>query len=81
MIPLKPPPDPAAAYINSVTGMATTDVPIDDEEEDEEDAAALMARLPTETTKLQECLGTAQGCFLLLVLKQHLKATFGMTDA
>ncbi|XP_077287915.1 nipped-B cohesin loading factor isoform X2 [Arctopsyche grandis] len=81
LISLKPPPDPAAAYINSVTGMPITDVPIDDEEEDEEDATALMARLPSETTKLQECLGTAQGCFLLLVLKQHLKATFGMTDA
>lgn len=69
-------------YLNTMTGLVQqSDVQIDDEEEDEEDAAALMGRLPVDTSSLRECLATAQGCFLLLVLKQHLKATFGMSDA
>lgn len=58
-----------------------TDAPMDDEEEDEEDPAALLMRLPIDTTALRTCLWTAQGCLLLLVLKQHLKATYGMSDA
>lgn len=52
----------------------------EEEEEEEEDAEALLARVPEDTAPLRICLATAQGCLLLLVLKQHLKATYGLTD-
>lgn len=51
------------------------------DEDDEEDVEVLLARLPDDTRSLRECLDQAQGCLLLLVLKQHLKQTYGMTDA
>lgn len=50
---------------------------LDDEDEDED---ALVARLPNNTTDLQSCITAAQGCLLLLVLKQHLKDTYGLSD-
>lgn len=49
-------------------------------DEDDEDEDALVARLPSNTTELQSCITAAQGCLLLLVLKQHLKDIYGLSD-
>lgn len=49
-------------------------------DEDDEDEDALAARLPINTTNLQSCITAAQGCLLLLVLKQHLKDIYGLSD-
>lgn len=54
--------------------------PLEDED-DEEDREALFARLPEDTTDLQQCVTSAQGCMLLLILKQHLKDMYGINDA
>ncbi|XP_044741697.1 nipped-B-like protein A [Chrysoperla carnea] len=48
---------------------------------DEEDEADILARLPEDTQPLQSCITAAQGCLLLLVLKQHLKDTYGISDS
>ena len=37
-------------------------------------------RLPANVAPLKEIILLAQGCILLLYLKQHLKDTFGFTD-
>lgn len=49
-------------------------------DEDDEDEEALVARLPSNTTELQGCITAAQGCLLLLMLKQHLKDSYGLSD-
>lgn len=49
-------------------------------DEDDDDEAALVARVPEDTSHLQACLTAAQGCLLLLMLKQHLKDTYGLSD-
>lgn len=54
--------------------------PLEDED-DEEDRDALISRLPENTTDLQHCVTSAQGCMLLLILKQHLKDMYGINDA
>ena len=54
--------------------------PLEDED-DEEDRDALHERLPDDTTDLQQCITSAQGCMLLLILKQHLKDMYGINDA
>jgi cohesin loading factor subunit SCC2 len=54
--------------------------PLEDED-DEEDRDALYERLPDNTTDLQQCITSAQGCMLLLILKQHLKDMYGINDA
>lgn len=51
-----------------------------EDDDDDEDKEALYARLPEDTTELQKCITSAQGCILLLVLKQHLKASYKITD-
>ncbi|XP_039299049.1 nipped-B-like protein A [Nilaparvata lugens] len=51
------------------------------DEEEDEDEEALLARMPQDTHNLQECLTASQGCLLLLVLKQHLKTTYGFNDS
>ena len=51
------------------------------DEDDEEDAEALLARMPQDTSVLQDVITSFQGCLLLLVLKQHLKDLYGFTDA
>lgn len=48
-----------------------------DEDDDEE---ALAARVPEHAGHLQACLTAAQGCLLLLMLKQHIKDIFGLSD-
>lgn len=54
--------------------------PLEDED-DEEDRDTITARLPEDTTELQQCVTSAQGCLLLLILKQHLKDMYGINDA
>lgn len=53
----------------------------EDEEEEEEDMETLLSRLPADTYGLRQCISASQGCLLLLVLKQHLKLAYGMSDA
>ncbi|CAG9759520.1 unnamed protein product [Ceutorhynchus assimilis] len=48
-----------------------------DEDDDEE---ALSGRLPENVNHLQGCLIAAQGCLLLLMLKQHIKDVYGLSD-
>lgn len=54
--------------------------PLEDED-DEEDRDAIIERLPENTADLQQCITSAQGCMLLLILKQHLKDMYGINDA
>lgn len=54
--------------------------PLEDEDDDE-DQDAMIARLPEDTSDLQQCVTAAQGCMLLLILKQHLKEMYGINDA
>lgn len=51
-----------------------------DEDEEEEDKEALYGRLPEDTTELEICITASQGCMLLLLLKQQLKDSYGITD-
>lgn len=51
------------------------------DEDEDEDEVSLLNRVPEDTTVLQECITASQGCLLLLVLKQHLKDLYGLTDA
>uniref|UniRef100_A0A336LQA0 Nipped-B protein n=1 Tax=Culicoides sonorensis TaxID=179676 RepID=A0A336LQA0_CULSO len=51
------------------------------DEDDEEDSALLFARLPDDTSELEKCITSAQGCMLLLILKQQLKEIYGITDS
>ncbi len=52
-----------------------------EEEDDDEDVNSLLMRLPPDTRPFEEFLTAAQGCLLLLMLKQHLKEQYGLTDA
>lgn len=54
--------------------------PLEDED-DIEDIDVIIERLPDNTTDLQHCITSAQGCMLLLILKQHLKEMYGLNDA
>lgn len=51
-----------------------------DDDDDDEDIDALFNRLPEDTNELQKCITAAQGCILLLVLKQHLKDLYKIND-
>lgn len=48
--------------------------------DEDDDEAALLARVPEDTSQLQACLTAAQGCLLLLMLKQHLKDVYSLSD-
>jgi len=63
--------------LNIATGQPE---PVLDEDEDE-DEAALLARVPEDAQALQEIVSSFQGCLLLLVLRQHLKELYGLSDA
>lgn len=58
--------------------MTSLHAALDDEDDDDKDA--LFDRLPEDTTELQNCVRSAQGCMLLLLLKEHLKEMYGITD-
>lgn len=48
--------------------------------DEDDDEVALLARVPEDTSQLQACLTAAQGCLLLLMLKQHLKDVYSLSD-
>lgn len=48
--------------------------------DEDDDENALADRVPEDATHLQACLTAAQGCLLLLMLKQHLKDIYGLSD-
>ncbi|XP_018566704.1 nipped-B-like protein isoform X2 [Anoplophora glabripennis] len=50
---------------------------LDEEDEDEE---VLASRVPEDASQLQACITAAQGCLLLLMLKQHIKDVYGLSD-
>lgn len=54
--------------------------PTVDDEDDDEDLDSILERLPDETDELQKCIVSAQGCILLLLLKQHLKVMYRITE-
>ncbi|KAG8240117.1 hypothetical protein J437_LFUL019739 [Ladona fulva] len=70
-----------AACNSSTTRTGNVARPYDEEEDEDEDLDVLLARLPGDCSVLQECITASQGCMLLLVLKQHLKDLYGITDA
>ncbi|CAH1153389.1 unnamed protein product [Phaedon cochleariae] len=49
-------------------------------DEDDDDEDLLLSRVPEDTTQLQACITAAQGCLLLLMLKQHIKDVYGLSD-
>lgn len=49
-------------------------------DEDDDDEDALVSRMPEDTLHLQSCMTAAQGCLLLLKLKQHIKDIYGLSD-
>ncbi|XP_042884604.1 nipped-B-like protein isoform X2 [Penaeus japonicus] len=51
-----------------------------DDLDDEEDVEVYLSRLPPCLTPLVECINASQGCLLLLMLKEHLKEIYGITD-
>ncbi|KAL8600997.1 hypothetical protein ACOMHN_030654 [Nucella lapillus] len=51
------------------------------EDDDDDNPESLLTRLPDDITPLQEVMQQSQGCILLLVLKQHLKDMYGLTDS
>ena len=44
------------------------------------DDGCVTERLSEDVSELQAVLKVAQGCILLLILRQHLKDMFGFTD-
>lgn len=48
--------------------------------DEDDDEVALLARVPEDTSQLQAYLTAAQGCLLLLMLKQHLKDVYSLSD-
>lgn len=69
-----PPPDAIVGAVVDANASAL------DDEEDDEDMDSLLDRLPDETGDLQKCIVSAQGCILLLLLKQHLKVMYRITE-
>lgn len=49
-------------------------------DDDDEDVESLVNRLPEDTKTLEDCIIGSQGCLMLLMLKQHLKDMYGITD-
>ncbi|KAL9926619.1 nipped-B cohesin loading factor isoform 2-T4 [Glossina fuscipes fuscipes] len=52
-----------------------------EDDDDEEDSAVLFKRLPDNTLEIEKCITSAQACMLLLVLKEHLKDMYSLTDS
>ena len=49
-------------------------------DEDDDDIDVLADRVPEDASHLQACITAAQGCLLLLKLKQHIKDVYGLSD-
>ncbi|XP_037731672.1 nipped-B protein isoform X3 [Drosophila subpulchrella] len=52
-----------------------------EDDDDVEDPQVLFNRLPEDMTEIKKCITSAQACMLLLVLKDHLKDMYGITDS
>ncbi|XP_058985829.1 nipped-B protein isoform X3 [Musca domestica] len=52
-----------------------------EDDDDEEDPEILFKRLPEDTLEIQRCITSAQACMLLLILKEHLKDMYSITDS
>ncbi|KRF81724.1 nipped-B protein isoform X1 [Drosophila virilis] len=52
-----------------------------EDDDDEDDPHVLFSRLPENMTEIKKCITSAQACMLLLVLKEHLKEMYGLTDS
>ncbi|XP_044312765.1 nipped-B protein isoform X2 [Drosophila rhopaloa] len=52
-----------------------------DDDDDVEDPQVLFNRLPEDMTEIKKCITSAQACMLLLILKDHLKNMYGITDS
>ncbi|XP_025080871.1 nipped-B-like protein B isoform X1 [Pomacea canaliculata] len=50
------------------------------DDDDDDIAECLLNRLPDDISPLQDIMQQSQGCILLLMLKQHLKDMYGITD-
>ncbi|XP_037927462.1 nipped-B protein [Teleopsis dalmanni] len=51
-----------------------------EDDDDEEDPEKLFKRLPENIYEIRKCITSAQACMLLLILKDHLKDMYGLTD-
>lgn len=52
-----------------------------EDDDDEEDPEVLFKRLPDNILDVQRCITSAQACMLLLILKEHLKDMYNITDS
>lgn len=52
-----------------------------EDDDDVEDPQILFNRLPDDMTEIKMCITSAQACMLLLILKDHLKEMYGLTDS
>ncbi|XP_070070031.1 nipped-B protein isoform X2 [Drosophila takahashii] len=52
-----------------------------EDDDDVEDPQVLFNRLPEDMTEIKKCITSAQACMLLLILKEHLKDMYGITDS
>ncbi|XP_043947333.1 nipped-B protein isoform X4 [Drosophila biarmipes] len=52
-----------------------------EDDDDVEDPQVLFNRLPEDMTEIKKCITSAQACMLLLILKDHLKDMYGITDS
>ncbi|XP_037812492.1 nipped-B protein-like [Lucilia sericata] len=52
-----------------------------EDDDDEEDPEVLFKRLPDDVMEIQKCITSAQACMLLLILKEHLKDMYSLTDS
>ncbi|CAL4060266.1 unnamed protein product, partial [Meganyctiphanes norvegica] len=53
------------------------------DDDDDDDVETLLARIPENEEQIEtlfDCINSAQGCLLLLVLKDYLKEIYGLTD-
>ncbi|KAM7351654.1 nipped-B cohesin loading factor isoform 2-T2 [Cochliomyia hominivorax] len=56
-------------------------VDILEDDDDEEDPDVLFKRLPDDIVEIRKCITSAQACMLLLILKEHLKDMYSLTDS
>ncbi|XP_039148233.1 nipped-B protein isoform X3 [Drosophila simulans] len=52
-----------------------------EDDDDVEDPEVLFNRLPEDMTEIIKCITSAQACMLLLILKDHLKEMYAITDS
>ncbi|XP_043661492.1 nipped-B protein isoform X2 [Drosophila teissieri] len=52
-----------------------------EDDDDVEDPQVLFNRLPEDMTEIIKCMTSAQACMLLLILKDHLKEMYAITDS